>query len=111
MTAAAETLDPGSPAESVAYGRAVHDRATNPERPRSVRDVMQRKADALLEWIELYDAILGLEIHPAEEWHELAGDDEAQRKAETWAAEAVRDLAAELVRAFPACEVRADVAA
>jgi hypothetical protein len=96
------------PSEYVAYGREVHARATSPRWPASVREAASGDASALLDAIEIYDAIRARDIHPAAEWDDLAAEDEAQYIAEQRAAEAVRDLTAELVRAFPACAVLAE---
>lgn len=93
------------PAEYVAYGREVHARATSPQWPASVREAFASHSGDLLDAIETYDAIRARDIHPAAEWHDLASEDEAQYIAEQRAAEAVRDLTADLIRVFPGCEV------
>lgn len=98
----------GSPAGYVADGREIHANATRPLWPASIRHAFARETGALLDAIETYDAILARDIHPASEWDDLAGEAEAQYIAETRAAEAVRDLAVELTRVFPACAVSAE---
>lgn len=102
------TITPEMPAEWAAHGRMVLDRAENPGWLASVRYAWGPLAGDLREAVETYDAIRAGLIHPAAEYDDLKGEPEAQWLAEIRAAEAVRDLAAEIVRVFPVLKVRAE---
>lgn len=88
------------------YGSQIHASAVSPQWPVSVRLAVQEETRPLRRALEDYEAIEADQIHPASYDYELRDHPEAKHAALGQAAEVIGDLAGELVRVFPACEVK-----
>ena len=102
------TITPETPADKYACGTLAYAAAVSPVWPASVRRAATAETGALLDALEIYEAIERNQIHPASEYDDLAGHPEAKHEALGRAADAIADLTAELVRVFPACAIVAE---
>ena len=101
-------ITPETPADKYTCGTLAYAAAVSPVWPASVRRAATAKTGALLDALEIYEAIERNQIHPASEYDDLAGHPEAKHEALERAGQAVQDLTAELVGVFPACAIVAD---
>ena len=90
-------------ADKYACGTLAYIGATSPVWPASVRRAASAETIALLDALEIYEALERDWIHPATEYDDLAGHPEAKHEALERAAQAVQDRADDLTRAFPGC--------
>ena len=111
MTAIAEAVAAAPETEAIARGWAAWHGAVSTAWPESVRKAAIGTALDLHDALDLYGALLNEDIHPASEWHDLAGRDDALGVALERAARGVAEWTAELVRVFPACAIVAAPAA
>ena len=109
VTAHAEATAPE--AGTIARGWAAWHGAVSTAWPESVRKAAIGAAMDLHDALDLYGALLNEDIHPAAEWHDLAGKDDALAVALERAAKGVAEWTDELVRVFPACAIVAAPAA
>lgn len=102
-------ISPETPAETYSWGRMAYDRARSPRWAASIRDYTGRQADALLEALEIYEAIDSGTVHPSA-WFEEEIRDEAEpvHAALVLVAEAIAERVADLAAVFPGCAVVAE---
>ncbi len=104
MTITADgTIVPETAADKYACGTLAYASAASPVWPASVRRHASAETGALLDALEIYEALERDQIHPATEYDDLAGHPEAKHEALERAAQAVQDRTDELTRAFPGC--------
>lgn len=99
-------ITPESPEDKYMCGTLAYSVSQSEVWPFTVRRAASGEADALLDALELYEDLERDLIHPASEYDDLRDHPEAKHAALVRAAQAVQDLTGELVRVFPACEVR-----
>ena len=99
-------ITPETAADKYACGTLAYIGATSPVWPASVRRAASGETIALLDALEVYEALERDQIHPASEYDDLAGHPEAKHEALERAGQAVQDRADELTRMFPACALQ-----
>lgn len=103
-----DTITPETPDEICAYGRLTAERAVSRHWAPSVRAAGAVLSADLLDAVETFEAIRDGHIHPASEYDDLRDHPEAEYAALVKTAEAITELADELIRVFPGCAVVAE---
>ena len=102
------TITAQTNAEILAYAFEVHDRTILYRLAIKDDQAIRRAVDDLLDATSTYVALNDEHIHPGAFWPDLEHEDEAYAIGLDRAAEAVREWTDELIRLFPACEVKAE---
>jgi hypothetical protein len=102
------TITAQTNAEILAYAAEVYRKAQSYRIAIWSAPAIMRAMDDLRDAGETYDALNANIIHPGRIWPELEHEDEAYAIGLDRAAANVAELTGELIRLFPACEVKAE---